>query len=176
MYSAASENKYGVDVTKVTIKLTYWGLIIGIMSPGVILLVGYMLEGADRQTFSDPARQQLFFWIFVGLSVIGAVSAFFYKKTFFAKPIIKSEKTFAADFAGSMLTNSIIIYMLIESIGIFGLMYFFLGGDLDGLMLFCLISVIVFQLIRPRPGFVEETLALQERFVSEGKFFRPADK
>ena len=81
-----------------------------------------------------------------------------------------------ADFAESMLTNSIIIYMMIESIAIFGLVYFFLGGDLDGLMLFCLISVIVFQLIRPRPGFVEETLALQERLVSEGKFFRPADK
>ena len=174
MYSEERDNKYGVDVTKVTIKLTYFGLIFGIVSPGVFLLVGYMMEGSERQTFSDPDRQQLFFWIFLSMSVSVAFAAFFLKKILFTKPLINSQTTFASDFAEAMHMRSLILYALIESIAVFGLTYFFMGGDLDGLMLFCLITVVVFQIIRPRPGFVEEILTFQERLASEGNFARPA--
>lgn len=172
MYSGEPENKYGVDVTKVTIKLTYFGLIFGVLSPGVFFAVGYALEGSERQLFSDPDGQQLFFWIFLSMSVIVGVAAFFLKKVIFTKPLINSERTFVSDFAEAMHLRSLILFGVTELIGVFGLAYFFMGGDLDGLMLFCLITVVVFQIIRPRPGFVEEILADQERLVSQGKFAR----
>lgn len=174
MYLEAGENKYDVNVIKVTFKLTYFGLIFGVLSPGAFLLLGYMMEGPGRQTFSDPDRQQLIFWVFLCLSVSVAVAAFFLKKIIFTKPLINSETTFAADFGEAMHMRSIILYAMIGSIAVFGLTFFFMGGDLDGLMIFCLISVVVFQIIRPRMGFVEEMLACQERLVSEGKFARPA--
>ncbi|MFQ5608626.1 MAG: hypothetical protein ACE5GA_11830 [Candidatus Zixiibacteriota bacterium] len=167
--SERQSNKHNVDITKVTLNVTYLSLLLGIGAPAALLLAGYVMDAPDRHRFQDPAHEELFFWLLIGLSVAESLAAIMLKKRLFARPMILSETSFAQDFAAGMRTNSLTIFVVVDAIAVYGLSFFLLGGNLDGLALFCIFSVVAFQLVRPRAGFVEQILERQERLVAEGK-------
>jgi hypothetical protein len=162
-----------VDLTRLMVKPLYFGLLMNIFVPVLILVIAYYLDRSG-QSFSEMTLSELniFFWALIIVSVadIGA-GYFFMRKRFFA-PMIRSKETFEDDLAKGIFTNSIICYSFSMAIAIYGLVFYFLGGKFMELLFFIFLSFISFQLVRPRLGFMEKVLAAQEKHVEEGRFLR----
>ena len=160
----------GVDLGKILVKITYLGLFLCVFSPGAYIVIAYILDTPDRIQPDLFDERDLFFWGILALSIILAGTGLFLKSYLFKKPMIVSEMTFAKDLEDKIILNSIILFGLCDVIAILGISFFFLGGGVRDVMLFSVISVIVFQLIRPRMEFLDRCNDEQDRLVSQGAF------
>lgn len=167
------QNKYGVDTAKILMKLTYFGMLFGLAMPGIVVAIAYFVNGEREAPIPEFTQASLFFWMLLALAIVGIAVAFFLRKTLFAKPFIRSEEKFAADFATGVLGNFIVVYAFVDAVPLYGLVYNLMGGEFRAVMLFAILGVIAFQLLRPRQGFIDEALRTQERLVSEGRFGDP---
>ncbi len=164
-------NKYNIDLSHVLVKPLYMGLLINIFIPVLILGIAYYLE-SERAVEARMSADDLniFFWALAAVAIVdGGIAIILKQKRFFA-PMIKSKETFADDFAAGAYRISILCYALTSSISLYGLVFYVLGGTLAHLFFFVFVSFIAFQLIRPRLGFLEKSLAAQEKHVEEGRF------
>ena len=73
------------------------------------------------------------------------------------------------------LKNCIICFAFTSAIAMYDLVLFLMVGPFETTVLFVLISMIAYQLVRPRVGFTEKVVAAQEKHVEEGRV-APAKK
>jgi hypothetical protein len=164
-------NKYNVDLMRIMVKPLYWGLLINIFVPVLILGIAYYLDQSGRPLSEMSLKDlNIFFWSLVIVSIADGVVGFYFRQKQFLSPMIRSKETFEDDLAKGVFTNSIICYSFCMAIAIYGLVFYFLGGQFIELFFFIFLSFISFQLIRPRLGFLEKVLAAQEKHVEEGRF------
>lgn len=167
-------NKYKVDLTSVIVKPLYMGLLMNLLTPVVFLGVAYYLdETGGRDLPIQETRLNLLFWVLTAAAIVDGAVAYFLKRKLFFKPLIRSRESFADDFAAGVFRVSLICYSLGMAIAVYGLAFFFLGGEFVHLFFFVFLSFITFQVVRPRMGFLEEVLAAQEKLVEEGRLFLP---
>jgi len=161
--------KYGIDLTKLQFQTMMMSMLFGLIAPGAYTLLAYfMRQGRPAQI--SPAPLETFFWAFIAISVVELGVAFFVRQFFFSKPLIQAESTFAHDFTAATKRINIIISAFVHSMVLYGLMQFFMGAELEVVMLFAIFSVISFQLLRFRKPFLEKVLMQQHEFVTSGRF------
>ncbi len=164
-------NKYNVDLNAVLLKPLYLGLLMNIFAPSLIVIIAYFIEsrGGVKVVESGNAGDMILWILGVVALADGAVAIYLKQKQFYA-PMIRSRETFVADFTSGVFSRSILIYAIAVAISFYGLVVYFLSGKFDYLLFFVILSFIAFQIIRPRPGFLQKVLDAQEKHVEEGHF------
>lgn len=166
-------NKYNVDLTAVMVKPIYFGLLMNLLTPVIFLGIAYYLdETGGKDVPLQDTELNLLFWVLTGVAIVDGLAAFFLKRKLFFAPMIRAKESFADDFAAGIFRVSIICYSLGMAIAVYGLAFFFLGGQFVHLFFFVFLSFIVFQLVRPRMGFLEKVLEAQEKHVEEGRLLQ----
>ncbi len=167
----AVASKYGIDLIKVQFKATMMGMILGVVYPGAIVAVAYFIN-SNRTPPISPADIDMFFWILVAIGVIQVLIAFYFRRNLLSKPCVKTESTFAVDFQDSIKKTNIILASFHNSIAIYGLVLFFMGAEIDVALLFAVLSVIAFQILRFRGPLIEKAIVSQQEHVSAGRFWK----
>lgn len=166
-------NKYDIDSNKILIKPLYWGLLMNIFIPVIILAIAYYIDKSGGRSAIVPADTlNIIFWVLAAVSIADGAIAIFLKQKLFFSPMIASKESFEDDLTSRVFASSIICYAITTAISIYGLIFYLLGGTFNHLLFFVFISFIAFQFIRPRYGFMEKVVTAQERLVNEGRFFR----
>ncbi|MFH2036113.1 MAG: hypothetical protein ABIJ45_06890 [Candidatus Zixiibacteriota bacterium] len=162
--------EYDPNINSLLIKPLYLGLLMNMFIPVVIILIGYYLNNQSLESKATDGTLSLIFWIFVGVSAMDGGVAFYFKQKLFFQPMIYSRETFDDDLKNGIFTNSIVCFALTTSISIYGLVYFLIENDFKQMIFFVFISIIAFQLVRPRPGFLKKIVAHQEELMTQGRF------
>lgn len=167
--------KYGLDLIKLQFKTMMMGMLFGLFAPGGYTLLAYFLQN-NRNSQEVSAQPGIFFWGLIAVSVTEVAIAFYLRKYWFSQPLIKAESTFASDFIEGVKRINIMISAFVHSLVLYGLMQFFMGADLQVIMLFAIFSVIAFQLLRFRGPLLEKALITQHEHVSAGRFLASKPK
>lgn len=166
-------NRFNVDLNAVLMRPLYFGLFMNILTPAIFLGVAYYL---DKSSGRDMPLQEtdlnLVFWVLTAVAIADGLAAYFLKRRLFFAPMIRAKESFSDDFAAGVFRNSLICYSLVTAIAVYGLAFYFLGGEFVHLFFFVFLSFSAFQLIRPRLGFLEKVLEAQEKHVEEGRLLR----
>ena len=161
-----------IDLNRLLIRPLYFGLLLNILIPVVLLAITYFLEKKDVMSGTfDPDTYSVLFWIFCVLAIVDGVLTFVIRQKLFFAPMVMTKETFEDDLMQGFFKNSIVCYAMAMAIAVYGFVLFFLGGSFETMVLFVLISMIAYQFIRPRFGFAEKVIAAQKKFVEEGRFF-----
>jgi hypothetical protein len=138
------------------LRLIYLGIVMNIVLPLLLLGIAFILR---RSAFSeerslDPGL------VFVALAIVSIVDLAFtylFKKTFIAKHELKRTSTLTDgetgaqdNTKGAAVTMSVVIYSLALAPSVYGFVYFLLGGDYQGLILFVAMTMLGFLLFKPK--------------------------
>lgn len=158
------------DLARIIVKPLYFGLTVNIMIPMGILLVCFWMNDNYEPANILGQLQNTVFGVFAFLAVSEAGLILWWRTKILQRPMIRREETFETDFSQSLLKHSKPIFLAISSIGLYGFLFFFLTGELKETVLLVVFSFIVFQVVRPRYGFVRKLIAFQEELVKQGSF------
>nr|MBN2277760.1 hypothetical protein [candidate division Zixibacteria bacterium] len=167
-------NNQNLDLNAILIKPIYISLAMNVFVPVIFLLVAYYVDHPDLSHRGlEIAQLPILLWVLVAVSLGDIGMAVFLKRKLFFSPMIYSRETFVEDLARRTLTITIICTALTTAISVYGLVYYFIGGTFDHLLLFVFVSFIAYQLIRPRHGYMKKVVEAQERLMEEEKYYRP---
>ncbi len=130
--------------------MLYLGLVLNLAIPLGLLAVGFLLRKNGVGAKPTP-HLKLFFWVLFFVSVSEVVAIFLFKKSFFTKFAKKSLTAVSQiPVQKSILTFSIVIFALSLAPSIYGLVYFLLGGSMEGFILFIIITFLGFRVFKPK--------------------------
>ena len=160
----------GTNLTKVIIRPLYFGLVANILVPMSLLLFCYWLDQRNALHNRLGSGADGLFYLFLAFSAGQAALAFWYRHRLSKQPMVSSMATFETDFSDSLLKQSRPVFLLIAGISLFGLIYFFLTARFTEAVTFMVLSFVVFQVVRPRYGYVEKLIEEQRVMAESGQF------
>lgn len=163
-------NKYGVSAQEALVKPALLGLTINLGLPLTVYLIASWLGANGSVTPIGDTPPVLHLAVFGGVAVMDTIVAFVLRRKLIEPPAIRSRETFQKDFNNFVFATSLILSVQTALISVLGFVFFYLTGALTETALFCVFSVVVWQVARPREGFVAAMLEKQVRFVDEGRF------
>jgi len=167
-------HKDGIDLNDLMIKPLYAGLAMNGMVPVILLVIAYFIDPvAAKQSKAIPQANQLLFYILLGIGVVDGFIAIILRQKLFFSPMIYSRETFEEDLKNRTFVNSIICYSLILSITIYGFVFYLISGAFNPFLFFAILSVVAYQIVRPRHGFLQKVIDRQADLVERGKFATP---
>ena len=162
------DDKY--DLAKIIIKPLYFGLIVNVAVPMVLLMVCYYVNNNNYLENRVGTFANELFYLFGALALAEAVLALWWRSSLFKKPMIRRSGTFETDFTSSLLSRTRVIFLVIASICIYGYVYYFVSGRFQEAVFFVVFSFVVFQVVRPRYGWVRKLISHQKSLVARGEF------
>lgn len=158
------------DLARLLVKPLYFGMVVNIGIPMVLLLVCYYFDNNKDVENKLAEFANTLFYIFGLLSLLEAGFALWWRSRLFERPMIRRQETFEEDLVQALVARSKPVFIVIASISVYGYIYFFLTGRFTEAVLFVVFSFLVFQVVRPRYGMVRRIVAHQEGLVNQGKF------
>lgn len=158
------------NLTKVIIRPLYFGLVVNILVPMGLLLFCYWLDQRNALHNQLGSGADDLFYLFLAFSAGQAGLAVWYRHRLSKQPMVSSLETFERDFSDSLLKQSRPVFLLIAGIALFGLIYFFLTARFTEAVTFMVLSFVVFQVVRPRYGYVEKLIEKQRALAESGCF------
>ena len=158
------------DLAKIIIKPLYFGLIVNVAVPMTLLMVCYYVSNNYYLENRIGTFANKLFYLFGALALAEAGLALWWRSSMFRKPMIRREETFETDFASSLLSRIRPIFLVIASICLYGYIYYFASGRFQEAVFFVVFSFVVFQVVRPRYGWVRKLISHQKSLVSHGEF------
>ncbi len=156
------------DLNRIIIKPLYFGLVVNVLVPMGLLLAAYYLD--QNQTWynriGDDAN--LLFYAIIAVSVAQAAVALWWRSKMMTQPMVSSEATFEDDLVHSLVMRSKPIFYLIALIAVWGFLYFYFTARFEETLMIALFSFVVFQVVRPRFGFVRKLIVAQKELVKKG--------
>lgn len=141
------------QIRETHLKVIYLGMALTLGLSAALLLVGYFLRqnvAADGTT-AEPQRIFLYALLAVALSELPV--ALFMKKLML-KPLPESGTGGAAIPTTSyVLSRYMVLFNLAAACPVYGFVWYFLGGTLPEFVLFAVIGLIIFRLVRPQAEF-----------------------
>jgi len=144
-------------------KLNTTGFIINLVVPAIMLFLGFYLR---TQVFNPPdlgaSTISVLLYTLIAVSLIEVVVAFFLKRRLFSN----LDKYFTGSYdleeqVGLVAKMMIIIHVLSATPVLYGLLYYFLGGSLEGFLMMVILNLLGFQACRIRKSDAEK---LEEYF------------
>ena len=157
------------NVVEMVARPLYFGLGVNVLAPASLLMVCYWVANHYHVGDSIPQYADIVFYVFVALSLGQAAYALMWRGRAFKEPLCRRKETIEQDVKHGILTRSRRVFLLIASISIWGFIFFPLTGRFQETALFVVFSFVVFQVVRPRYGFVRKLLLYQEDLVEQGK-------
>jgi small-conductance mechanosensitive channel len=168
--SDLNDDKY--DITTMVAKPLYFGMVTNVMLPAGLLFVCYYISNTYVLPNRLPELANPLFYALIGVSVLQAAFALWWRNRRFNEPMIHRKESFEQDMTHAIIARSRPVFLLIASISVWGYLYFFLTGRFRETAIFVLIAFVVFQVVRPRYGSVQKLIAHQEKLVEEGKLVK----
>lgn len=170
MISQESNNDF--DLSAIVIKPLYFGLFVNILIPMALLLLCYYVEthGSVHNQLGFHAGN--YFYVFAVLALTQAGAALWYRMKLMARPMIRSMATAEADIKEQLLKRLRPVFIMVASISVWGVVFYFLSGRFESGLLFVVFSFIVFQFIRPRYGSVQKLIDRQTAMAERGELLK----
>lgn len=158
------------DVVGMVAGPLYFGLGVNVLAPASLLVICYWVANNYFVENSIPGFADTLFYIFAVLALVQSALALWWRSKAFKAPMIRRRETIEQDLMRGLSAKSKRAFLLIASICLWGFIYFPLTGRFRESALFVVFSFVVFQVVRPRYGFVRKLIRYQEELISQGKF------
>ena len=159
-----SDKKYDAyNLHKIIIKPLYLGVFLNIMFPGALLFVCFYLDKNNLYTNGIVSFEfaETLFIIFAVLAIINSGLALWVRHKLFVTPMITSKENLESELTDSLLAKIRPIYILISIIAVYGVSYYYLTTRFQESAFFVIFSFLVFQIVRPRIGYIEKLIDAQ---------------
>jgi len=157
------------DLGRIIVKPLYFGLSVNIMLPVGVLLVCYYLNNNHYIENRIGNFANTLFYVFGMLALAESGFALWWRYILFRKPMIRRLESFEHDFTEGLLSRSRLVFLIIAFISVYGYLYFFLTGRFQEAVFFVVLSFVVFQVARPRYGYVRKLIKYQKSLVDRGE-------
>ncbi len=132
------------DPDSIYFKSVYLGLLLNIFVPAILVVLGLYLRSKGAGT--NPIKGlDLLLIVLLFVSATEVFFAFFFRKRFFSKDKAGVRPGTEDDF----MRYSLILSSLCLTPTIYGFVYYLLGGTLEWLIIFALITFICFRFFKP---------------------------
>lgn len=169
---SSSDDRPDYDTTRIIAKCLYTGMTLNVIIPVAALFACYFVA---NNYFIDNRLADLTRPVFVVFAVIAVASAglaIWWRGKRLNQPLICKKETFEPDLTANLAKVLRPVFLLIASICFWGFLFFSLTGLFTETVFFVVFSFLVFQVVRPRYGFLEKVIARQEELAEQGKFYR----
>jgi hypothetical protein len=133
-------------------KLNTMGFVINLLIPAIILFAGYLIGESIRGSFSlDAQALTTIQWALIIVSIGEIVVAFFIKRRLFGN--LENYFPEGSDLKARtslIVKMMMIIHTLAATPAIYGLIFYLLGGKIEGFLLMIILNLIGYQLCRTR--------------------------
>ncbi len=149
-----------VNLMGVLARVTYLGLFMNVIIPATVLVILLLLRG-DATGVAGPLwgtepQGKLFFFALLAVTLGEFAATSIIRRKLPEKALGPIEGPPEEQFAKSALAFSIIIYSMNLSYTVYGVVLVILGMRLEVLMLFAALTMIAYQIFRPREAFLEK--------------------
>jgi hypothetical protein len=157
------------DLARLIVKPLYFGMAVNVMAPAAVLLVCFYLNQNSYMPnrVGDLAGPLLY--IFGALAVVESAFALWWRVQLMKKPMLRRVETAEADIIQELYRRSRPVFILIASTSLYGIAYYSLTGRFEEAVFFVIFSFIVFQVVRPRYGFLRQLIRRQLDMVERGE-------
>lgn len=162
------QEKY-VDITHILIKPLYMGLVINILIPTGFLFLIYLIEKGGGLTSKVGDADGAVFALLAIVAVGLCAYAFWLRRSLGKRPMIRNIASFDRDFTTGLMAGSRQVFILIASIAGLGVLYYFLTGQFRESVIAVVASFVVFQIVRPRYGYVYRLMEQQWEMAERGE-------
>jgi hypothetical protein len=134
------------------VKVIYAGMALTLGFPAMLLLVGHLLrQGAAPP---DPAAgpQRVLFYALLAVALSEIPAALIVKKVLL-KPLAASDSPAAVPTTSTVFSRYLILFNLAAACPVYGLVWYLLGGELPEFVLFAVVGLVIFRLVRPSTEF-----------------------
>lgn len=158
------------DLNRIIMGPLYFGLVANVLIPmGLLLVCFYFESNASWYNRIGGSANTLFYAIGV-LSVGQAGLALWWRGKLMNQPMIRRKENFEEDFRHSLMNRSKHVSLIIALIALYGFVYFMLTARFKETVFLVFFSFLIFQVVRPRFGFIRKLIARQEELVDKGQF------
>ncbi len=147
------------EIRKSHMQMVLKGLIMSLVIPGLLVGAGMalrniMFSGDVDQVIKSDKDLQVFFYALMFVAIMDVPVVLFLKKTLL-KPLDLAAGSESAEVPtlSKIAAQYTILYYLSMAASIWGFIYYMLGGTIEYFILFALISLLTFRLIRPSAEF-----------------------
>ncbi len=154
-------DKYNLH--KMIIKPLYLGVLLNIVIPGAMLFVCFYLYKNNyyiNAVFEDENANMLFIVIAI-LAIVNTGIALWIRQKLFTTSMVVNEEKFEEELTLSLFEKIRPVYILISVIAVYGVCYYFLTARFEEAAFFVILSFLVFQVVRPRVGFIQKLIDAQ---------------
>ncbi len=159
------------DLTRILTKTTYLGLMMNILAPATLFAILVILRGGGITEKSllptDRPELTIIFYACLAVSTLGVLITYLLRRATAASIVKGRNPAPATDFESRVLAFSIITFALNESYAVLGLVLALLGMGREVFLLFIALTMITYQLFRPRRAFLEQLRDKLERTTVE---------
>jgi len=151
-------------IRRVLAKVTYIGLAMNVMLPATVLVAAVLLFDRDLSNagglnLAGKQNVQLSFYIFIAVTVLVFAAAYFIRERMPNFAIVRRPSEPIERFDRSAVRMGLIIFSCNSSFTLFGFILMALGAAIEVMMLFAALSMIGYQMLRPRQGYLEKLFA-----------------
>jgi ABC-type polysaccharide/polyol phosphate export permease len=168
MSNAKDDND--VDLNRIIVRTIYFGLVINILSPMVLFLACYYIQGHGGRDNVVGDAANLLFYFFAGLAIAQAGVALWWRKKRLQWPMVRNFESFEEDIASGLIAACRPVFVVIAAITLYGFIYYFLTGRFTEMVVYIFFSFIVFQFVRPRLRLARRIIVQQRHLVNKGRF------
>jgi hypothetical protein len=141
------------QIREAHMRAIYLGLIFNLLTPIALLVLGFLIKRAMVTGGGGWAvtaeTLQILFWtlLVVGLSELGV--ALYLKKILFrpGMPELREREPQAA--VRFLLSRFVVLFALAMTPAVYGFVYYLMGGTFQHFVLFGLISLVIYRIVRP---------------------------
>ncbi len=144
-------------------KVTYMGLVMNVLAPigmfvGVMLLLDKEIQSGDGFSFQGNGDVQILFYALLTIAAIDGIATYIIRKKMPAALLqVRGESTFER-FEKAAIRFSLVIFAINLSYTFYGLILVLLGAEVEIMMLFMALSLIGYQLFRPRQKYLSRLM------------------
>lgn len=160
-----------IELHRIMAKSLYFGLISNVIIPMALLLFCYYLDQNYYMENRVGGFANSLFYIFIVLAATEGAFAFWWRGRQLLLPLVVRKETFQNDIRHGLLRVLRPVFILIASISIYGILYFFLTGRFEETIFMVLLSFIIFQFVRPRYGAINKLIEQQYEMARQGRFY-----
>jgi len=165
-------NDDDIDLTHIIVKPLYFGLLVNVTVPLVLLFIIYYVKSRSAGVNHVGDNAQFFLYAFGALALLQTLAIVWWRDKLFKAPMIHRRETFEADFAAEYLKRCKPLFLAIAALSFWGFLFYFLTGRFQESAIFVIVSYLVFQIVRPRHGLVRRLIIRQRQLVEQGEFLR----
>lgn len=139
-------------------KLAYLGLAIDVTLPIVLLAVGYAIR-KDQPSALDYPTLRLLWVVLLAIAAGEFAVGLVLRKIWFAPQRFRQAVERAGGRADAVILRyAIALYAVSAAPAVYGFIYYLLGGTIEQFVGFLAITLLCYQILRPRPGLVDPLL------------------